>query len=53
MAWINSWLTSVGEVLAPSVESPLEDFKAHWRIIRNYYIDGKCTIRFLTRLNID
>eukprot|EP01112_Ceratiomyxa_fruticulosa_P008255 TRINITY_DN2134_c0_g1_i1.p1 TRINITY_DN2134_c0_g1~~TRINITY_DN2134_c0_g1_i1.p1 ORF type:complete len:698 (-),score=96.38 TRINITY_DN2134_c0_g1_i1:103-2196(-) len=34
-----SYLNSFGEVLAPTVQTPLEDFKQHWRSIRKFYID--------------
>jgi hypothetical protein len=35
-------LNAVSEVIAPSVDTPLEDFKTHWNAIRYYYNDQNC-----------
>eukprot|EP01114_Cavostelium_apophysatum_P023822 TRINITY_DN9099_c0_g1_i2.p1 TRINITY_DN9099_c0_g1~~TRINITY_DN9099_c0_g1_i2.p1 ORF type:complete len:649 (-),score=159.93 TRINITY_DN9099_c0_g1_i2:28-1974(-) len=37
----NSLFSTIGEVVAPSVDTPLESFKFHWKSIRNFYIDEK------------
>lgn len=52
MSWLfesaSALWDSVGEVLAPSVKTPLEDFKSHWRAIRNFYIDQNCNWQYHT-----
>lgn len=36
-----SLLSKVGEIVAPSVQSSLDDFKREWRGVRAFYIDKK------------
>jgi hypothetical protein len=46
MSWFldsgRSLLNVVGEVVAPSVKTPLEEFKNNWNVIKNFYLDEQC-----------
>jgi hypothetical protein len=50
--FISKVSSQVGEVLAPSVRTPLDDFKEHWRSIRSFYLDKKGTLRSLNQAKI-
>ncbi|KAL6067572.1 Regulator of gluconeogenesis Rmd5 [Balamuthia mandrillaris] len=38
---VSRLFSALGDVLAPPVKSPLEDFRNHWRAIRHFYIDER------------
>lgn len=39
-------LAAVGEVIVPSVDTALEEFKTHWNAIRYFYNDQICNSPF-------
>jgi hypothetical protein len=40
---VSRFFNAIGEVLAPTLRTPLEDFRLHWRAIKHFYIDDKGT----------
>jgi hypothetical protein len=38
---VSRFFEAIGEVLAPPVRNPLEDFKTHWKHISHFYIDQR------------
>jgi hypothetical protein len=38
---VSRFFSAIGEVLAPTLQTPLEDFRLHWRAIKHFYIDDK------------
>ncbi len=44
---VSRFFSAIGEVLAPTLQTPLEDFRLHWRAIKHFYIDDKGSLPFL------
>ncbi len=47
---VSKLFAAFGEVLAPTLHTPLEDFRSHWKAIKKFYIDkeGMISLNSLT-----